>query len=261
MNNLINKKALIGHTGFVGTTLKKQYKFDSFFRSNNIHTIKGKEFDLVVCAGAQAKKWLANQNPKKDKESIETLMDALHYVNCKKIILISTVDVFANSIGVNEKTDINLNELNPYGLHRRELEVFIKTYFQNYLIIRLPGLVGPGLKKNIIFDLHNNNNLSKVDCRGIFQFYPMVNLWYDIQIANHIGKNIVHLTAEPLSVSEISEKAFGFKFDNVIDNNYSKYDFQTIYSDKMGGTGNYNYSKKQSLQAIRSYVQTEKKQA
>lgn len=48
-------KALIGYTGFVGTTLLKQTKFDDFYRSTNINDIKGKKFDLVVCAGAPAK--------------------------------------------------------------------------------------------------------------------------------------------------------------------------------------------------------------
>jgi hypothetical protein len=45
-------KALIGYTGFVGTTLMKQTQFDDFYRSTNISDIKGKKFDLVVCAGA-----------------------------------------------------------------------------------------------------------------------------------------------------------------------------------------------------------------
>jgi hypothetical protein len=46
--------ALIGYSGFVGSTLLKQRHFDSLFRSTNIDEIVGKTFDMVVCAGAPA---------------------------------------------------------------------------------------------------------------------------------------------------------------------------------------------------------------
>lgn len=40
-------KALIGYTGFVGTTLMKQTQFDDFYRSTNINDIKGKNSILL----------------------------------------------------------------------------------------------------------------------------------------------------------------------------------------------------------------------
>lgn len=58
-----------------------------------------------------------------------------------------------------------------------------KEHFPTFFTVRLPGLVGPGLRKNVLFDFLNDNNLHAIDSRGIFQFYPMVNLWYDIKTA------------------------------------------------------------------------------
>lgn len=50
------KKALIGFSGFVGSTLVKQTRFSDFYRSTNIQEIDNKEFDTIVCAGAPAQK-------------------------------------------------------------------------------------------------------------------------------------------------------------------------------------------------------------
>ncbi len=139
--------ALIGHSGFVGTTLKRQIKFDEFYRSTDIEKIRGRTFDLVVCAGAPAQKWIANQQPEADNVNIQSLQSHLRHVQSKRFILISTVDVFANPICVNENTPIVENDLHPYGLHRRRLEKFVEENFSDHLIIRLPGLVGPWASK------------------------------------------------------------------------------------------------------------------
>jgi hypothetical protein len=250
---------LIGHTGFVGTTLKKQHNFDTFFRSTDIHTIADQEFDLLVCSGAPAKKWLANLRPEEDRVSIEKLTRALSTVRCKRFILISTVDVFANPAGVNEGSPVETLGLHPYGLHRRELEMFVEQHFPSRLILRLPGLVGPGLKKNIVYDIHNQNNILKIDSRSVFQFYPMVNLWADLRRGIDLGVNLLHLTAEPISTSEVSKEGFGIAMQNHIAKEPSCYDLQTAYAHQMGGVGLYTYCKREALQAIRAYAQTEPK--
>ena len=131
-------------------------------------------------------------------------------------ILISTVDVFKSPVDVNECTEIDEEGLHAYGLNRRLLEKFIESQFKNYLIVRLPGLVGPGLRKNILFDFLNNNNLNMIESRGVFQFYPMVNLWQDIEVSLSNSLNLVHLTSCPLSVSEIASKGFGLDFTHTL---------------------------------------------
>lgn len=254
-----DRHGLIGHTGFVGTTLKKQHHFDSFFRSTDIQEIANQDYEMLVCAGAPAKKWLANQQPDKDRASIAKLINALSSARCKRFILISTVDVFLDPSGVDEVSPVETVGLHPYGLHRRELEQFVEQQFPSALIVRLPGLVGPGLRKNIIYDIHNQNELPKVDSRGVFQFYPMVNLWADLQQLMGLGLNLVHLTAEPISVSEVSEDGFGHPFENHVQDRPLSYDFQTAYAAQLGGTGRYTYSKRETLQAVRAYAQTEPK--
>lgn len=251
----MNNDALIGFSGFVGSTLLKQRSFEYQYRSTNIEKIRDHSFGTLVCAGAPAQKWLANKKPNADKIIIEQLISHLSTVKCKKFILISTVDVFQNPNNIDENSPIDETNLHAYGLHRRLLEKFVMNNFDDYLIIRLPGLVGPGLKKNIIFDFLNDNNLDTIESRSVFQFYPMVNLWSDIQIAMQAGLKLVHLTSEPISVNEIAQQAFNILFKNEIVECPAKYDFQSCYADQ----DKYQYSKKETLLAIRAYAQSEPK--
>jgi dTDP-4-dehydrorhamnose reductase len=249
--------ALIGYTGFVGTTLLKQSLFDCIYRSTNIGEIGGEDFDIVVCAGASAQKWIANYEPEADREKIDGLIAHLKSMTCKTFVLVSTVDVFKNPFGVDECTTVDESGLHAYGLHRRLLEKFVEGHFPSHLIIRLPGLVGPSLRKNIIFDLLNENNLHAIDSRGIFQFYPMVNLWWDIQTALRAGLKLVHLTAEPISVAEVSEQGFNKPFDQPRATLPATYDLRTRHAAVFGGSGNYQYSQRETIQAVRAYAQSE----
>jgi dTDP-4-dehydrorhamnose reductase len=249
--------ALIGESGFVGTSLKKQAVFGANYRSTNINKIDYATFDKVICAAAPAQKWIANREPAHDRQNIEGLIAHLNTVSCNTFILISTVDVFKNPIGIDEDTPVDESGLHAYGLHRRMLEKFVGGHFANHLIVRLPGLVGPGLLKNVIFDFLNDNNLHTIDSRGVFQFYPMVNLWYDIQTALKAGLQLVHLTAEPISVADVSKLGFGKSFDHPLTNPSAIYDMRTRHARIFGATGHYQYSSRETIQAIRAYAQSE----
>lgn len=226
-------------------------------RSFNISDIDEKRFNTIVCTAAPAQKWLANREPLADRQNVDSLIAHLKTVTCQTFILISTVDVFKTPIGVDEDTFVDEEGLHAYGLHRRLLEKFVQRHFDNHLIIRLPGLVGPGLRKNVIFDFLNDNNLQAIDSRGVFQFYPMVNLWWDIQTALRARLKLVHLTAEPISVAEVSARGFGKSFDQPGVNAPARYDLRTRHAAIFGATGQYQYSQRETIQAVRAYAQSE----
>lgn len=252
-------KALIGYTGFVGSTLMKQTQFDELYRSTNINDIKGKKFDLVVCAGAPAQKWIANADPQGDREKIDSLIACLDSIECDNFILISTVDVFKTPDNVDENTPIDVQDLHAYGLNRYRLEQFVEKRFSRHVIVRLPGLVGPGLRKNIIFDFLNDNSVEKIESRNVFQFYPMVNLWFDINTALENNIRLIHLTSEPVSVAQIAREGFGFDFSIQQAASPVSYDMRSLYGSLFGGGTHYQYSVKETLQAVRHYAQSEPK--
>ena len=244
MNN-----ALIGYTGFVGSSLLKQTDtFNELYNSKNISEIEGKEFDTVLCAGAPGVKWLANKNPDQDLESIIKLMTSLKKVKSNFFVLISTVDVYPNPINVTEDSKIDTSKLSPYGFNRLLLEEFVANTFENHLIIRLPGLVGTGLRKNIIFDLLNYNNIDKINGSNIFQFYPMNNLYEDILFFKCLGNKLINMSTSQISAYEIG-KLFGV--DLPMNGKEVEYNMKTKYNFVPW------YSKEEMIMYINEYIQNE----
>jgi dTDP-4-dehydrorhamnose reductase len=249
--------ALIGCSGFVGTTLLRQRPFAQLYRSDNIPSIAGRELDLVVCAAAPAQKWLANREPDADRRNIEGLLRHLCMVRCGCFVLISTVDVFGAPVSVTEESSVEEDGLHAYGRHRRMVEKFVQQRFPRHLVVRLPGLVGPGLRKNALFDLLNDNNLHAIDSRSVFQFYPMVNLWHDVATALNLGLQLLHLTAEPVSIERVALEAFGRKLEQTLPAAPARYDMRSIHAEAFGGREGYQYTARETMLAIRAYAQSE----
>src|SRR5262249_38111992 len=119
--------ALIGYTGFVGGTLARGQKFDALYNSKNISDIVGRSFDLVVCAGVSAAKWLANREPEADRAAIAALTRCLEQVDVRELVLISTIDVYPDpSLPLDESSSIDPAVTHAYGRHRFELEQWVR---------------------------------------------------------------------------------------------------------------------------------------
>lgn len=249
--------ALIGYTGFVGGNLVRQHSFDEMFNSTNIDQIAGRSFDLVVCAGVRAEKWKANADPERDLSDIERLVRSLEHVNVGKLVLISTVDVFVSPVDVDESSPTPIAALHAYGRNRLRLEEIITGRF-DAAIVRLPGLYGPGLKKNVIFDLLHANQTEKIDSRGVFQFYDVQRLWRDIQIVLDCELELTHLATPPVSVADVARRSFGIEFTNEVMPTPARYDVRTKYATLFGGTESYLESVEQELAGIAAYVSMER---
>lgn len=249
-------KGLIGYTGFVGGNLVRQEKFDCFYNSVNSNEIERKQFDLLVSAGVPSLKWFANKEPDIDLKAINKLISSLQRVEAKKVVLISTIDVYTTPINVDEDSIITPTQ-QPYGKHRFLLENFIKEKFDT-LIVRLPNLFGVGLKKNIIYDFLNNNQIEKIDSESIFQFYNLEYLWKDISIALKNDLKIINVATEPVSVREIARYAFEFEHNNQLLSQPVKCDFHTRHADLWGKQGQYLYDKTSVLSDLKKFVENYK---
>lgn len=145
-------KALVGYTGFVGSNLARSTKFDAMYNSKNIKEAYGSKPDLLVYAGVPAAKYLANKAPEEDLAVIRQAEENIEKIEPKKLVLISTIDVFPVSVGVDENT-VPAENSEAYGRNRRELELWVREHYPNALIIRLPALFGANIKKNFIYDI------------------------------------------------------------------------------------------------------------
>jgi nucleoside-diphosphate-sugar epimerase len=253
------KSALIGYTGFVGGNIKKQGSFDDLYNSKNISDIEGKEYDLVVSAANKADMWRINQEAELDLKEIKEYVSHLRNVKIGKLVLISTVGVYKDPNMSDEDTRIELDGLTPYGANRYYLEQFCRDNF-DVTVIRLPGLFGDGIKKNVIFDLLHDNNVNRIHKDGVYQYYNLDNIWKDINIALENKLPLVNLATPPVSTEEVARDSFGIKFNNVPDGTTPAYwNMHTKYAEKYGSSGNYICTKQQELEAIKEFVEREKR--
>ena len=251
------RTALIGHTGFVGNNLLGQRNFAETYRSNDIDTIRGKSFDHIICAGVQAMKWWANLHPEEDVAGIERLLDPLSGAKADRFTLISTIDIYAAPRGVDEDSFIERNGHHAYGLHRLELEDRIRMMFPQVVILRLPGLFGPGLKKNAIFDLMHENNLDKVHPQGVFQYYDLRRLDDDIEKAWKLGIELLNISSGPLGTAEIRDRFFPGKELGATGPAPTTYDMRSKHAEAWGGTDGYLYSKEQVADDLSGWIDEE----
>ncbi len=148
-------KILVGDTGFVGSNLMEYMYFDRTYNSRNIAEAYGLKPDILVYAGVRGTKFIANKFPENDKKNIRDAIENITKIAPKKLILISTVDVYDNLDGVDEDHKINPENLHTYGKNRYDLEQWVINHFNNYHILRLPAIYGKNIKKNFIYDLIN----------------------------------------------------------------------------------------------------------
>jgi len=224
--------AIIGHTGFVGSNIIEKMKFDFMYNSKNINEISNHEYDLVICSGIPSLKWYANKHPKEDLENINKLLGNLVSVKCNKFILISTIDIY--KIGFNNPKFIKCDKNHfPYGYNRYLAEIELqKIYGDRLVIIRIPALFGNHLKKNILYDLINNDLYKPLNLCDTYQWYDVRDLTNDI---NFILKNQIleiNLLSEPIRIKEIVDEFFQIDLINSFYdcNSAEKYDLGVNYN-------------------------------
>lgn len=245
---------LIGHTGFVGSNLSRQYAFDHQFNSSNCEQMAGRRFDLLVCAGVSASKWLANQDPEADRDKIAVLEHALRSVEAERFILISTVDVYPATTGVDEASDCHSAANHAYGRNRLAFEEFVKQRFREVHVVRLSGLFGPGLKKNVIFDLMNDNCLEVINVDSSIQWYDVAGLWRDVTVALNNEIHLVNLVNEPVKTSRIVQRVFPGKQVGAASGPAVSYDVRSRHADLFGGAHGHLLTRDQVLGQIGSFV-------
>jgi len=250
--------ALIGYSGFVGGNLLAKRPYQAVFRSSDIGTIRGQAFEHIVCAGVQAMKWWANLHPDDDRAGIERLLQPLEDVSAGRFTLISTIDVYPAPRDVNEDSVIERAGHHAYGLNRLHVEDWIRARFPRVLIVRLPGLFGPGLKKNVIFDMLHNNDVHKVHPGGVFQYYDLRRMADDIDHAWELELGLLNVSTEPIGTSEICARFFPGTQLVASGSPPVGYDMRSKHAAAWGGADGYLYPKDQVMNDLGDWLEDEK---
>jgi dTDP-4-dehydrorhamnose reductase len=157
---------VLGGRGLLGSDLvgfwKDKHEVQIIDR-DNYDQYKDQHYDLFVNANGNSRRFWANENPAADFElSTASVMKSLIDFSYEKYIYISTPDIYENPTTpstTHEDEPGEIGKLSPYGFHKRLSEGLVKHYASNYLIIRSAALLGTNLKKGVIHDIFNDQEL------------------------------------------------------------------------------------------------------
>ncbi len=152
---------VLGARGFVGRAvvaeaLRRGYQVTSVDQAE-YEAARGARCDLLINANGNSRKYLAAQDPALEFDlSVRSVQRALHDFKAARHVHLSTCDVYndhehpaANA----EEAATDPARLSPYGLHKQLAEQLVRYYAPDWLVLRMAGFVGAGLRKNSIYDL------------------------------------------------------------------------------------------------------------
>jgi nucleoside-diphosphate-sugar epimerase len=168
---------VLGGKGFVGSAMvrvaQKRKHSVTAIDLDNYSQLRGRACDLLINANGNSKKFLAEQDPVGEFDaSVASVLRCLVDFPCQRYVHLSTIDVYprVDSPRFNRETAaIDPGQLSRYGLHKFLAEQVVRKYASRWLILRLGGMVGPGLWKNSIFDISHGKPL-RVHLESKYQY-------------------------------------------------------------------------------------------
>lgn len=153
---------MIGAGGFVGSAfasrLAEVHGLEVIEVTRlNYSRMAGTRSDVVIEASCNSRKYLADEQPVGEFElSVGHRLRTLHDFPADLQVHISSVDVYSDLTmpeTTREDSPIELAGVSHYGLHKLLAEQLVRHYADRWLIVRLAGMVGPGLRKNPVYDI------------------------------------------------------------------------------------------------------------
>jgi nucleoside-diphosphate-sugar epimerase len=239
----------VGSTGFVGGHLARGREFSLAVHRSDLHRLAGAATDLLVCAGLPAEKWRANAEPQGDWANMADLAQTLATVRASRVVLVSTVDVYEKPQQVDEVDSPTFNAAPGYGAHRAWFETFVQARFDDVLVLRLPGLYAPDVRKNLVHDLLHGkvDQWQKVDAGSTFQFFDVTRIWEIIERAWQQHLTLLNVACEPVSAASVAA-VFGERL--VATGTPVHYDMRSIHAPAFGGTDGYLIDAPSALEGI-----------
>lgn len=152
---------IIGGNGFVGSAYVRLLTARGIphqvVTRENYDRLRGTSCEVLINANGNSKKFLAAREPLNEfDQSVRSVAQSLEDFPCKTYVLLSTGDVYPDQSSpavAREDAAIDPARQSRYGLHKFLAEQLVRGTQKQWLVMRMGGFVGPGLKKNAIYDM------------------------------------------------------------------------------------------------------------
>jgi nucleoside-diphosphate-sugar epimerase len=167
---------LLGAGGFVGSAFDRLFAAEGTpcrrIEVGDYGAGMGEDCPILIHAAGNSRKYLADEDPVADfDQSVGLIVRVLRDYRPGLFVLLSSVDVYnelADPARTREATEINPQDLSAYGFHKLLAEVCARRA-PRWIIFRLAGMVGPGLKKNPVHDILHGAPL-RIHPDSLYQF-------------------------------------------------------------------------------------------
>jgi nucleoside-diphosphate-sugar epimerase len=152
---------ILGGKGFVGSAFarvcaERGLDFVVIDRQS-YRDVVGRRCGLFVNANGNSRKPLASQAPLEEFDaSVRSVRQSIIDFPCEQYVHLSSCDVYPNCSSpatTCEDQALDPRQQSPYGFHKYLAELCVRHAAPSWLVVRLGGFVGPGLRKNAIFDI------------------------------------------------------------------------------------------------------------
>jgi nucleoside-diphosphate-sugar epimerase len=155
---------IIGGRGYVGSGYARYCRARGFAHQvitrENYDEFAGTSCDVLINANGNSRKYLADRDPLSEfDQSVRSVAVSLSAFKAGSYVLISTGDVYddpSSPATSKEDRDLDLDRMSRYGLHKSLAERLVMGAHPDWLVVRAGGFVGPGIKKNAVFDILTN---------------------------------------------------------------------------------------------------------
>lgn len=197
---------IIGSTGFVGQQLLRILPDVTTIGRSDVANRILYPIQVLYIAAPGAMKWQIDAEPLEDLAEVQRLTSYIKQLRPQRVYLFSTIDVFSDRSNCSESS--KRIQSPSYGGNRTYFEDSLLNMDTETYVRRLGGLFGPGLKKNLIFDLihRREDQLLKYNPNSRFQYLSLdssVRLSLSTLLDGH---RIVNIVGEPISAGSIAGK-------------------------------------------------------
>jgi len=203
---------VIGARGFIGSNVVRHLRergveVREAYRETPLESLTGERFDVVYFCAGNSRTYLSEREPLTClNENVGTLYTYLKALNYRKWVHLSSSSVYPQSAREKVETmPIAVHELSLYGAHKLLSERYVTRFAPEWVIVRPTSFFGPGLKKNLLFDLRAGKRDVFLRRDSVLDYIPIETFADALRVlAERATNEIVNVgSGQSLTVSEI----------------------------------------------------------